>query len=81
MQTAFNNLADLHLQALESGLFMPGRDANRDLAEDLFYGHFQDPAIRAEYDQYLAEQERLNPVRDSLPEDYGLDADGLKPGR
>lgn len=82
MQSAFNNLADLYLQALETGLFIPGRDANRDAAEALLYDdHFRDPVIRAEYDQYLAEQEALHPVRDPLPEDYGLDADGLGPER
>jgi altronate dehydratase len=78
MQSAFHNLAELYLQALKAGLFVRGSHETRDIAEDPFYDHFQDPAVRAEYEAYLAAYERDHPARDPEPEDYGLGADGLE---
>jgi len=34
---------------------------------------------RREYDEYMADYERDHPVRDPLPEDYGLNPDGSEP--
>ncbi|HLG63068.1 MAG TPA: hypothetical protein VKY19_14105 [Ktedonosporobacter sp.] len=78
MQTSFTNVMDLYLDALRTGSFLPGRDINRDIAEGLFHDHFHAPAIRKEYEQHLDAQDTLNPVRDPLPQDYGLSTDGLE---
>lgn len=72
-QTAFTNMMDSYLDILRTGRFLPGKDINRDIAEGLFHDHFHDPAIRQEYEQHLDAQDALNPVRDPLPQDLGLE--------